>query len=205
VPSACFHKNLLEEIGSVPRLNIIISILKEVSSMRLTTQLRWSSIVPALCILATATTLTAGGFYLSLEKPASADTPQTKDAVLLVRPHGCHQPEDALISATAEGFVKGHRETIKLQLHPASKGVYAIKQQWPTEGVWLVAVRGSYLGAHRSALLELAPNGKVEIEKVAVKDPHVKILLRELTATDIDARLRLLVRKRLPTSQQAAN
>jgi len=66
--------------------------------MRLTTQLRWSSIVPALCILATATTLTAGGFYLSLEKPAIADTPQIKDAVLLVRPYGCHQPEDALIS-----------------------------------------------------------------------------------------------------------
>ena len=172
--------------------------------MRLTSQLRWSSIGLALCILATASTLTAGGFYLSLEKPANADAPQTKDAVLLVRPYGCHQPEDALISATAEGFVKGRRETIKLQLHPASKGVYAIKQQWPTEGVWLVAVRGSYLGAHTSALLELAPDGTVKIEK-AVKDPHVKILLRELTATDIDTRLQVLVRKRLPTSQQASN
>ena len=102
VPSACFHKNILEEIGSVPRLNIIISILKEVFSMCLTTQLRGSFIVPALYVLATATTLTAGGFYLSLEKPASADTLQAKDAVLLVRPYGCLQPEDALISATAE-------------------------------------------------------------------------------------------------------
>ncbi len=90
--------------------------------MRLTTQLKWSSVVPALCVLATAISTTAGGFYLSLEKPANADTPQTKDVVLLVTPYGCHQPEDALISATAEGIVKGRRETIKLKLHPASKG-----------------------------------------------------------------------------------
>ena len=174
--------------------------------MRLTTQLRWSSIVPALCILATATTLTAGGFYLSLEKPANADTPQIKDVVLVVRPHGCHQPEDAVISATAEGFVKGHRETIKLQLHPASKGVYAIKQQWPTEGVWLVAVRGSYLGAHRGVLLELAADGTVKIENAATGiDSSVKILARELTPTDIDTGLRDLVKKRLAESQRASN
>jgi len=173
--------------------------------MRLTSQLKWSSIVATLCVLATATSVTAGGFYLSLEKPATADVQQNKDVVLLVRPHGCHQPEDALISATAEGWVNGRRETIKLQLHPVSRGVYGIKQQWPAGGVWLVAVRGSYLGAHRSALLELAPDGKVQIERVAVKDPHVKILPRELTATHIDARLQILARKRLKTSQQASN
>jgi len=173
--------------------------------MRLTTQLRWSSIVPSLYVLATATTLTAGGFHLSLEKPANADNPQTKDVVLLVRPYGCHQPEDALISATAEGFVKGRRQTIKLQIHPASKGVYAIKQQWPAEGVWLVAVRGSYLGAHSGAVLELAPGGTVKIQKAAGKDPRVKTLLRELTATDIDTGLQDLVKKRLSPSQRASN
>jgi hypothetical protein len=184
----------------------MISILKEVSSMRLTTQFRWSSIVPALCILAIATTLTAGGFYLSLEKPTRAGTLQAKDAVLLVRPYGCHQPEDALISATAEGLVKGQRETIQLQLHPASKGVYAIKQQWPTGGVWLVAVRGSYLGAHRAVLLELAPDGTVKIENAATgKDPSVKTLARGLTSTDIETGLQDLVKKRLAEGRRASN
>jgi len=173
--------------------------------MRLTTQLRWSFIVPALCIFAAAT-LTAGGFYLSLEKPAAADTLQAKDVVLLVRAYGCHQPEDALISATAEGFVKGYRETINLQLHPTSSGVYAIKQQWPTEGVWLVAVRGSYLGVQRAVLLELAPGGIVKIEKAATgKDPRMITLGRGLTASDIDTRLQDLVKKRLAESQQASN
>ena len=168
--------------------------------------LRWISILPAVCVLAIAVTLIAGGFYLSLEEPAKADTPLTKDAVLLVRAYGCHQPEDALISATAEGLVKGHRETIKLLLHPASKGVYAIKQQWPTEGVWLVAVRGSYLGAHRAVLLELAPDGTVKIENAATgKDPSVKTLARGLTPTDIDTGLQDLVKKRLAEGQRASN
>src|SRR5262245_22807361 len=176
---------------------------KEVSPMRVTTQLRLSFLVPAFSLLA-AISLTAGGFYLSLEKPANADARQAKDAVLLVRPYGCHQPENAAISATAEGFVKGRRETLELKLHPVSKGVYAIKRQWPAEGVWLVAVRGSYLGVHRSALLELAPDGTVKIEKAGGNGSQVK-LLDELTAADIDTRLRVLAKERLSANQQASN
>lgn len=174
--------------------------------MRLTTQLKWSSLVPALCVLATAISATAGGFYLSLEKPGTADVQQSRGIVLLVRPYGCHQPEEALISARAEGIVKGRRETIELKLHPAStKGVYGIKRQWPAEGVWLVAVRGTYLGANTTALLELGPDGAVTIEKAGAKHPHVKHLLRDLTASEIDTRLNILAKKRLQTTQRASS
>src|SRR5215510_5327099 len=103
--------------------------VKEVSPMRVTTQLRCSFVVAAFSLLA-AVSLTAGGFYLSLEIPPNAEA--HKDAVLIVRPYGCHQPEHAVISASAEGFVKGQRETIELNLHPISKGVYVINRQWPT-------------------------------------------------------------------------
>jgi len=174
--------------------------------MRLTTQLKWSSIVPALYVLATAISTPAGGFYLSLEKPGTTDVQQSRDVVLLVRPYGCHQPEEALISARAEGLVKGRRETIELKLHPASsKGVYGIKRQWPSEGVWLVAVRGNYLGAHTSALLELAPDGAVTIEKAGGKDSHVKHLPRDLTAGEVDTRLQILAKKTLRPTQHASN
>jgi hypothetical protein len=174
--------------------------------MRVTTRLRWISIVPAVCVHLVAVTLTAGGFYLSLEEPAKRDSPQTKDAVLLVRLYGCDQPEDALISATAEGLVKGIRETIILELLPVSKGVYAIKRRWPNEGTWLLAVRSTYLGAHRAALLELAPGGTVKLgEKAPGKVPRFKTLLRDLAADDIDTGLRDLASKRLATNQQASN
>jgi len=174
--------------------------------MRVRSQLRWISILPAVFVLVITVTLTAGGFYLSLEEPAKVSSPQTKDAVLLVRLYGCHQPEDALISATAEGLVKGLRETINLKLLPVSKGVYGIQRQWPKEGAWLVAVRSSYLGAHRAALLELAPDGTVKLgEQAPGKVPQVKTLLRDLLADDIDTGLKDLTRKRLAASQRASN
>jgi len=170
--------------------------------MRLATQIKRTSIVPALCVLATAISTLAGGFYLSLERPGTNDFQNSTDVVLMVKPYGCHQPEEALISAKAEGLVKGRRETIELKLHPASsKGVYGIKRQWPGEGDWLVAVRGTYLGAHTSALLELGPDGAVTIEKAGGKDPRVKHLMRELTASDIDARLQILAKKKLQPVQ----
>jgi hypothetical protein len=184
----------------------VSSQLKEAMPMRVRSQLRWISILPAVCFLVIAATLTAGGFYLSLEEPAKVSSPQTKDAVLLVRLYGCQQPEDALISATAEGLVKGLRETINLKLLPVSKGVYAIQRQWPKKGAWLVAVRSTYLGAHRAALLELPPDGTVKLaEQVPGKVPQVKTLFRELLADDIDAALLDLPRERLAASQRASN
>jgi len=160
--------------------------------MRLTTRLIVSA---ALSLFAMATASVAGGFYLSLEKPDKVDGTQN-EAVLTVRAFGCHQPENAQISATAEGLVKGQRKTIQLRLQTTSKGVYAIQQQWPKEGVWLVAVRGNYLGDRRGVLLELAPEGAVEIGRASGKT-RVKTLSCELTAIDIENGLQELASKQL--------
>ena len=174
--------------------------------MRVRSPLRWISILPAVCVLAIAVSLVAGGFHLSLEKPIKESSLQTKDAVLLVRLYGCHQPEDALVSATAEGLVKSRRQTINLKLHPVSKGLFAIQRQWPKEGAWLVAVRSTYLGAHRAALLELAPDGTVKLgDQAPGKVPQVKNLFRELLADDIDKGLQDLAKKRLAASHRASN
>ena len=50
--------------------------------MRVRSPLRWISILPAVCVLAIAVSLVAGGFHLSLEKPIKESSLQTKDAVL---------------------------------------------------------------------------------------------------------------------------
>ena len=76
----------------------------------------------------------AGGFYIAVEAPTSSTDPQLKDAILLVRPYGCHKPTDAAMSATAEGLVDGRRHSIPLQLRLASTGVYAGERQRPAAG-----------------------------------------------------------------------
>ncbi|MBI3650300.1 MAG: hypothetical protein HY231_04565 [Acidobacteria bacterium] len=131
----------------------------------------------------------AGGFQLVVEPPSTSDA-EMKDAVLVVRTFGCHQPEDANVTAMAEGLVKGKRQTIPVHLTKTSKGVALIKAQWPTNGVWVLHITGAYLGITSSALVELNANGKAPItpdHKVAAR-----LLQRNFTATEIDTTLQNL-------------
>jgi hypothetical protein len=137
-------------------------------------------------VLTFAPMASAGGFYVDVMRPDKGDT-EVKDAVLLVRPHGCHKPEDANLTATAEGIVNGKRQSIPLQLTKTSKGVFAIKQQWATSGAWVLNISGVYLGATRSLLVELGPQGKVQTgsnNKVIARRADQKF-----TAAEVDSAL----------------
>src|SRR5215216_4729495 len=110
--------------------------------------------------LALSSEVFAGGFQLSVETPA-ANNAKTKDAALIVRTYGCMQPADAVVTASAEGLVNGKRQSVPLELAQVETGAYMLKQQWPSEGFWVVNINGEYKGMTNSLLVELGPNGKV--------------------------------------------
>jgi hypothetical protein len=145
-------------------------------------------------LLAISASALAGGFQLSVETPSSSSDAQMKDVVLLARTYGCHQPADAKLLATAEGLVNGARKTVALELRSIESGVYAIKQQWPSEGTWVLALTGAYNGMTSSVLIELGPNGKVlpgtRLQEGALKGTHARGARRQWIASDIDAALR---------------
>ena len=145
-------------------------------------------------LLAIASPALAGGFQLSIETPAGSLDPQLKDVVLIARTYGCHQPADAKLSATAEGFVSGNRKSLPLELRSIGSGVYAIKQQWPSEGIWVLSLTGAYNGMISSVLIELGANGKVlpgtRLEEGNLKGVHAKGARRSWIAEDIDSALR---------------
>jgi hypothetical protein len=145
-------------------------------------------------LLAFSSSALAGGFQLSVETPSSSSDPQMKDVVLVARTYGCHQPADAKLSATAEGLVNGARKSVALELRSIGSGVYAIKQQWPSEGTWVVALTGAYNGMTSSVLVELGPNGKVlpgtRLDEGAMKGVHARGARRQWIAEDIDTALR---------------
>ena len=145
-------------------------------------------------LLAIASPALAGGFQLSIETPAGSLDPQLKDVVLIARTYGCHQPADAKLSATAEGFVSGNRKSLPLELRSIGSGVYAIKQQWPSEGTWVLSLTGTYNGMISSVLIELGANGKVlpgtRLEEGNLKGVHAKGARRSWIAEDIDSALR---------------
>jgi hypothetical protein len=145
-------------------------------------------------LLAISSSALAGGFQLSVETPSSSSDPQMKDVVLVARTYGCHQPADAKLSATAEGLVNGARKTVALELRSIGSGVYAIKQQWPSEGTWVLALTGAYNGMTSSVLVELGPNGKVlpgtRLDEGAMKGVHARGARRQWIAADIDSALK---------------
>jgi hypothetical protein len=145
-------------------------------------------------LLAISSPAFAGGFQLSVETSGSSSDPQMKDVVLVARTYGCHQPADAKLSATAEGLVNGARKSVALELRSIGSGVYAIKQQWPSEGTWVIALTGAYNGMTSSLLVELGPNGKVlpgtRLDEGAMKGVHARGARRQWVAEDIDTALR---------------
>ncbi|HEX5733641.1 MAG TPA: hypothetical protein VF131_12470 [Blastocatellia bacterium] len=148
-----------------------------------------------IVVLAWGTSALAGGFQLAIEAPPQSD-PELKNAAMLVRTFGCHQPSDANVTATAEGLVAGQRQSVKLDLVPTSKGVYAINQQWSEEGHWVVAITGLYNGHTSSALVKLGPGGKLEVTNGVKKHKTVQVVGRKLSAEEIDAALQSLAGNR---------
>jgi hypothetical protein len=154
-------------------------------------------LLAALLIFGSFATALAGGFQLAVEAPSSTDQ-RAKDAALLVRTYGCHTPADANVTATAEGIVNGRRQSIPLELKPDSTGVYQIKQQWPSEGTWMLSLTGTYNGMTCSVFVDLGPNGKVHpdtrIEAGQKTGARARAFYRKPTSDDIESALKSLTR-----------
>jgi len=169
------------------------SFVNELNRKPLRTLITLVSLSSAL-LLAIASPALAGGFQLSVETPTGSTDPQLKEVVLIARTFGCHQPADARLSASAEGLVGGVRKSLPLELRSIGSGVYAIREQWPSEGTWVLALTGAYNGMTSSVLVELGPNGKVlpgtRLQEGYLKGVHAKGARRTWVAEDIDSALR---------------
>lgn len=106
--------------------------------------------VAAVALLATA----AGAgtmFRLEIGSSAALGTDlkfkekNVKKIVLAVRAVVCQDLPNVKITGTAEGLVNGKRETrpITLTVIDQAEAVYAIQQQWPQEGAWVLHLKGS--------------------------------------------------------------
>lgn len=138
--------------------------------------------------LGSAMIATAGGFWVSIQTPSTVKDAAARNAVVLVRADGCHNPADAVITGTAEGLVNGVRRSIPLKLDPVSQpGTYAVAPQWPADGVWVLKFNATYLGRDAGALVRLAPQ---KFEKQSAE-----LFQRKITTEDVDASLKSLATK----------
>ena len=113
--------------------------------------------------------LFGGGFWLEFGNPKASTDPKAKDAVLLVRPLGCHNPTRAAVTGTAEGVVNGRRQSVPLHIVAlSSPGVYAVKREWPVEGSWVLAFTATEGELATGAVVDIA-GGRRSVKSVMRK------------------------------------
>ena len=140
-------------------------------------------VAPALAIAALASQMWAGGFFFQLGNPDASPEARNLNAVLTMQVAGCHDPASAKVTATAIGVVNGQRREIELKVEPLSAaGAFAITQQWPKEGRWVIKLTGKAGDLVTNTLVSAGPAG--------VDRYHAKADMREFTAADVDAMLK---------------
>jgi len=105
-------------------------------------------------------------FRLEVGLPVAAGTAKKivkdgKKTVLAVRAVVCEDLANVRITGTAEGLVNGARQSIPLTLTAVdqSEAVYAVVQQWPDNGAWVLHLKGS-CAKPKAAASTLVPMNK---------------------------------------------
>lgn len=115
----------------------------------------------ATLMLACAGQMFAGGFWLQLGNPEANPVANKMGAVVTIKAVGCHDPAVAKVTATAVGVVNGERRSIPLELKPLGEpGSYALSQQWPKEGKWVIQLVGRNDEQFTNTLLAAGPAGR---------------------------------------------
>lgn len=133
----------------------------------------------AFAVCTTATLVLAEGFTFAIGSPVAAQDFRAKTAAFVFRTQGCPEPGASQISGTAEGVVKGARQSVVLKVVMMSKpGVYAIYQNWPSEGDWVVDLMGTCGTEKAGAIVPVGPKGFIRESS--------KFFARPATSTEIN-------------------
>jgi len=137
----------------------------------------------AACI--TASLAVAQVFTFNIGGPVASMDETAKVALFVFRTTGCADAAKAQVSGAAEGLVKGARQSKPLILRPMSQpGVYAVYQNWPQEGQWVVNLKGACAGANAGAIVPFGPKGFLRESS--------KFFTRPATDAEIDAALKAM-------------
>jgi hypothetical protein len=99
-----------------------------------------------------------GGFYLQLGNPDASAEARAAKAVVTLLATGCHEPGKAEITGVA--ISKSNRQSIPLKVTKLSRpGMFAVAQQWPAEGTWVLQFTARNDGAVTSAIVTAGPEG----------------------------------------------
>jgi hypothetical protein len=142
--------------------------------------LRFGILAFALCTMAFAEE-----FSFNIAGPVAAGDFHFKAAAFVFRTQGCADSAKAQIAASAEGLVKGARQSVPIKVMTTSKpGVYAVSRTWPAEGEWVVSLKGTCAQATAGAIVPMGPKGFIR--------ESAKFYPRPATDAEIETSLKAL-------------
>jgi hypothetical protein len=129
----------------------------------------------------------ADGFTFSIGNPVASGDYRSKTALFVFRTEGCADPAKSQISGTAEGLIKGMRQSVTLNLTKLSQpGVYGVNKSWAADGAWVVSLSGTCGNAKAGAIIPIGPGG-------FIRDSS-RFLPHSPTNAEIEASLKALTR-----------
>ena len=149
-----------------------------------------SRLIIVTCALAAWALGVAGkdGFSFEIGSPVAAQDFRTKTSAFVFRTQGCVDPAKSRIEGSAEGLVNGMRRSVALKVTALARpGVYAVEQNWPMEGVWVVNLKGTCDNANAGAVVPIGPRGFIRESS--------KFFPRAASSAEIDASLKALTGK----------
>lgn len=148
--------------------------------------------VAVLLAAAVAPPAVAGPPWISIELPASPWSSLPRDVFVLVHVYHHFTAVPATLVGTAEGLVGGVRRSVPLTFDTTSVlGVYAVRRQWPEEGVWVLRIVLNEEHGTATAVVGIGSTGEVNLVRVPtgvgriprpVSDGEIGGVLRSLAA-----------------------
>ncbi len=112
----------------------------------------------------------AGPPWISVELPANPHDPATRGALLVLHTYHHGTPVAQPITCTLEGIVKGDRRSVTCQaVATARGGVYAIRGNVPTDGLWMLVVTSREEHASAQILVDFSRDGQVAAVRVPAR------------------------------------
>ena len=119
---------------------------------------------------------------MQLGNPEANAEARKMNAAVVIKAAGCHDPATAKVTATAIGVVNGERRTIPLEVKAlGGAGEFALTQQWPKEGKWVIQLVGKNGEQFTNTLISAGPDGLDRL--------HAKFDMKAFSKSDVEAML----------------
>lgn len=129
--------------------------------------------------------------WISIETPPNPYDQASRGAFLVVHTFHHGNVVASGVTGTAEGIVGGARRSIRLAFDTTSRpGSYALRKQWPADGVWMLVISTGAGESGVTALVDVSAAGEVARVRVPTRRADGWDIPVQVTARDIDSALR---------------